>query len=160
MPGLGASQLELALEIGEGDIDVAHSHGRIDVTEQLHQDGEADAGAKHLCGVGMPELMRDDICGESERVTDLMQVIAELNQDSYFASGTRQKPSIGRQRIQRAEEAQAMYKITDEGIDGDHAFGLEFAEGDMNRPLVWPRGVQTVIGEIAAFADTHAGVAE
>ena len=89
-----------------------------------------------------------------------MQVIAELNQDSYFASGTRQEPSIGRQRIQRAEEAQAVYKITDEGIDGDHAFGLEFAEGDMNRPLVWPRGAQTVVGEIGAFADTHAGVAE
>ena len=33
MPGLGASQLELALEIGEGDIDVAHGHGRIDVTK-------------------------------------------------------------------------------------------------------------------------------
>ena len=160
MPGFGASQLELALEIGEGDIDVAHSHGRIEVAEQLHQDGEADARAKHLCGVGMPELMRDDICGESERVTDLMQVIAELNQDSYFASGTGQKPSIGRQRIQRAEEAQAMYKITDEGIDGDHAFGLEFAKGDMNRPLVWPSGVQTVIGEINAFANTHASVAE
>ena len=56
MPGFGASQLELALEIGEGDIDVAHSHGRIDVTEQLHQDGEADAAAKHLCGVGMPAI--------------------------------------------------------------------------------------------------------
>ena len=160
MPGFGASQLELALEIGEGDIDVAHGHGRIDVAEQFHQDGEADAGAKHLCGVGMPELMRDDICGESERVTDLMQVIAESNEESYFASGTRQKPSIGRQRIQRAEEAQAMDEITDEGIDGDHAFGFEFAEGDMNRPLVWPCGAQAVIGEVDAFADTHAGVAE
>ena len=36
MPGFGASQLELPLEIGEGYIDVAHGHGRIDVTEQLH----------------------------------------------------------------------------------------------------------------------------
>ena len=53
-----------------------------------------------------------------------------------------------------------MYEITDEGIDGDHAFGLEFAEGDMNGPLVWTRGAQAVIGEIDAFADTHAGVAE
>ena len=118
----------------------------------------ARTGAVDVLGWGARCL--DDIRGESERVTDLMQVIAELNQDSYFASGTRQKPSIGRQRIQRAEEAQAMYKITDEGIDGDHAFGLEFAEGDMNRPLVWPGGAETVIGEIGAFADTHAGVAE
>ena len=30
----------------------------------------------------------------------------------------------------------------------------------MNRPLVWPRGAQAVIGEIDAFADAHAGRAE
>ena len=136
MPGFGASQLELALEIGEGDIDVAHGHGRIDVAEQLHQDGEADAGAKHLCGVGMPELMGDDICGKSERVTDLMQVIAELNQDSHFASGSGQKPFMGRLRVEGAEEAQPVYEIAAEGIDGDHALGLQFSEGDMNRQLV------------------------
>src|SRR5664280_3086775 len=33
MPGFGASQLELAFEIGEGDIDVTHGHTRIDVAE-------------------------------------------------------------------------------------------------------------------------------
>jgi hypothetical protein len=33
MPGLGASQLKLAFEIGEGDIDIAHGHAWIDVTE-------------------------------------------------------------------------------------------------------------------------------
>src|ERR1039458_8697498 len=31
MPGFGASQMKLALEIGEGDIDIAHGHFRIDV---------------------------------------------------------------------------------------------------------------------------------
>ena len=136
MPGLGASQLELAFKIGEGHIDVAHGHSWIDVAEQLHQDWEADAGAKHLRGVGVPELMGDDICGKPERVAGLMEVIAELNQDRYFASRSCQKPPIGRQRIEGAEEAQPVYKITAEGIDGNHALGLEFAEGDMNRPLV------------------------
>jgi len=33
MPRFGASELELAFEIGEGDIDVAHGHTRIDVAE-------------------------------------------------------------------------------------------------------------------------------
>ena len=33
MPGLGAGQLELMLEISEGDIDVAQGHTRIDVVE-------------------------------------------------------------------------------------------------------------------------------
>ena len=41
-----------------------------------------------------------------------------------------------------------MHEIAAEGIDGNHALGLEFAEGNMNRPLVWPRGAQAVIGEI------------
>ena len=40
MPGFGAGQLELSFEIGEGDIDVAHGHSRIDMAKQLHQDGE------------------------------------------------------------------------------------------------------------------------
>ena len=108
----------------------------------------------------MPELMRDDSCGKSERVTDLMQVITELNNDGHFTSGSCQEPSIGWQRVERTEEAQAVNEITAEGIDGDHAFGLEFAEGNMDGPLVGPRGAQTVIGEIDAFADAHAGRAE
>ena len=33
MPGFGASQMELALEVGEGDIDVAHGHTRVNMTE-------------------------------------------------------------------------------------------------------------------------------
>ena len=92
MPGFGAGQLELAFEIGESNIDVAHGHCRIDVAKQLHQDGEADTRAKHLSGVRVSELMGDDSYGKSERVANLMKVVAELNQDSHFASRSRQKP--------------------------------------------------------------------
>ncbi len=160
MPGFGASHLELALEVGEGDIDIAHGHLGVDVAEQLHQNGEADAGAKHLRGVGMPELVGDDACGESEAVADPMQVIAELNNDGHFASRTCNEPSIGGQRIEGAEEAQTVNEVADEGIAGDHAFGLQLAEGNMDRPLVRAGGSQAVIRQIDAFADTHAGVAE
>jgi hypothetical protein len=66
------------------------------VAEKLHQDWEADSGAKHFCGIGMSELVWDDARGESERVADLMQVIAELNNDSHFTSWTRNEPSIER----------------------------------------------------------------
>ena len=66
----------------------------------------------------MPELMRDDSCGKSERVADLMQVIAELNQDGYFASGPCQEPPIGRQRVERTEEAQAVNEVTAEASMG------------------------------------------
>ena len=125
----------------------------------ISSDGEAHARAEHLRGVGMPKLVRDDTW-KAEGVAALMQVIAELNKDRNFASGSCQEPSIGGQRIEGAEEAQAVNEIADEGIDGDHAFGLKLAEGDMNGPLTGPRGAQTVIGEVGAFADAHAGVAE
>lgn len=160
MSRLGASQLELPLEIGQGDIDIAHGHGWIDMAESLHQDREADTGAQHLCGIGVPELMGDDLCGKSERVADLMQVIAELDEDSYFASGTRQKVAVIRQGIQGAEEAQAMHEIATEGIDGDHALGSEFTERDMNSPLVWGGSAQAVVRQIDTLTDAHAGVAD
>ncbi len=83
-----------------------------------------------------------------------------MNQDRNFASGARQQPPIERQRIERTEEAQAVNEVTAEGIDGDHALGLEFAEGNMNRPLFRPRTAQTVIRQVGAFADAHAGRAE
>jgi len=108
----------------------------------------------------VPELMRDDARGESERVADLMQVIAELNNDGHFTSGSCQEPSIGQQRVEGAEEAQTLDEIAAEGIDGDHAFGLEFAEGNMDGPLVRPRGAQTVIRQVDALADAHARRAE
>ena len=104
--------------------------------------------------------MRDDARGESERVADLMQVIAELNNDGHFTSGSCQEPSIGQQRVEGAEEAQTLDEIAAEGIDGDHAFGLEFAEGNMDGPLVRPRGAQTVIRQVDALADAHARRAE
>ena len=65
-----------------------------------------------------------------------------------------------RQWIQRTEEAQAMNEITNEGIDGDHTFGFELAQGHVNRPQVWTCGAQAVIGEVDAFSDAHSSVAE
>ena len=56
MPRLGARRL-LTFEIGEGDIDVAHGHTWIDVASSSSGRGKADPGAKHLGGVGMPELV-------------------------------------------------------------------------------------------------------
>ncbi len=94
----------------------------------------------------MPELVRDDASGESEGVADLMQVIAKLNHERYLASWARQEPPIGKQRIEEAEEAQAVNEIADEGVDGDHAFGFEFAERDMNGPPIGAGGTQAVRG--------------
>ena len=136
MPGFGTSQLKLPLEIGQGHIDIAHGHARTGVAEQFHHGSEAHASAKHFRSVGMPHLVGNDIYRKTDRVADHMQVVAEPGKETYFGSRPCQQLSIGRQRIQGAEEAQAVNEFTNEGIDGDHAFGFELAERDMNSPLI------------------------
>jgi len=59
-----------------------------------------------------------------------------------------------------AEEAQTLRRDHGRRHRWGHALGLEFAEGNMDGPLVRSRGAQTVIGEIDALADAHAGRAE
>ena len=66
MSWVGASELEFALQIGEGNVDVAHGHFPIDVSEQLHKDREADPGTRRLCGIGVSELVRNYACGQLE----------------------------------------------------------------------------------------------
>ena len=87
----------------------------------------------------MPKLVRDDAGGEAERMADLMQVITKLTNERIFAARTGQQPSIGRQRIQGTKESEALDEFTHKGIHGDHAFGFEFAERHMNRPLIRAR---------------------
>ena len=71
-----------------------------------------------------------------------------------------QEPSVVRQWIQRAEEAQSMNEITDEGINRNHAFRFEFAQRYVDRPLVRTYEVQAVIREVNTLADAHAGMAQ
>src|SRR5579863_3520470 len=88
-----------------------------------------------------------------------MQVIAELTKEGFFGAGTGQKPSIGRQRIKRTKELEASDELTHKGIDGDHPFCFELAEGYMNRPLIRAGGAKGIEGQIGTFTDAHAGVA-
>jgi hypothetical protein len=46
----------------------------------------------------MTTLVRDDVCGKAERVTDLMQIIAELTNECFFSARAGQESSIGRQK--------------------------------------------------------------
>jgi hypothetical protein len=89
-----------------------------------------------------------------------MQVIAELNNDSHFTSRTCNEPSVWRQRVEGAEEAEALDEFCDEGIAGDHAFGLEFTEGDMKSPLILASRAQAIEGQICTLSDTHASLAK
>src|SRR5712691_10188492 len=107
----------------------------------------------------MSTLVRDDAGGKAERVTDLMQVIAELTNECFFAARTGQEPSIGRQGIQGTKELETSDEFTHKGIHGDHTFCFEFAERNVNRPLIRADGAQAVEGQIGTFTDAHAGVA-
>jgi hypothetical protein len=107
----------------------------------------------------MSTLVRDDADGKAERVTDLMQVIAELTNECFFAARTGQEPSIGRQGIKGTKELEASDEFTHKGIHGDHTFCFEFAERHVNGPLIRAGGAQAIEGQIGTFTDAHAGVA-
>ncbi len=82
--------MKLALEIRQGDVHIAHGHiGRV-VPEQFHYSGETDPQANHFRGVGVSNLMRNDTGRQVKRMTDLMQVIAELTNERFFGVWTRQ----------------------------------------------------------------------
>src|SRR5436853_3735588 len=129
------------------------------MAEQFHQGRKGDAGAKHLGGIGMPQLMRDDARGNAERMADLTQVIAKAMKERVLGAGTGQKPSIRRQRIKETKESEALDEFTYEGVHGDQALGFELAERHMNRPLTRPGRVKAVVRQIGAFTDAHTGVA-
>ena len=160
MQRVRASQLELTLQVRESDVEVDHGHFGRGMAEHLHQCGEVHTAAKHLGGIGMSELMRDDASRKAGSGTDFIQIRAELANERVSGSGPRQQTAIGGRGIQRAEKAQTLDQIASEGIDRDHTFGFQLAEGYVNPPLIGAGGVEAIEGEIGGFADAHAGVAE
>jgi hypothetical protein len=76
-----------------------------------------------------------------------------------FSARAGQEPSIGRQGIKGTKELEASDEFTHKGIHGDHTFRLEFAERHVNRPLFRAGRAKAVEGQIGAFTDAHAGVA-
>src|SRR5262245_46942575 len=57
------------------------------MTEQFHQCRKIDSAAKHLAGIGVSELMRDDAAGNARRSSSFAQVGAQFA-DEYLP-GTR-----------------------------------------------------------------------
>ena len=53
-----------------------------------------------------------------------------------------------------------MDEFTHKGVHGDHALGFEFAERHVNRPLIRPGRAKAVVGQIGAFTNAHAGMAD
>ena len=129
MQRVGACQLELALQVGESDVEVDHGHLGGGMAEDLHQSGKIHAAAKELAGVGMSKLMGDNPSGNAGGGRNFVQIGAKLANERVPGSGPRQQVAIRSRRIQPAEEAEAMDQIAGEGIDRDHTFGFQLAEG-------------------------------
>src|SRR5438876_9993682 len=79
--------------------------------------------------------------------------------ERVFGSRTGQEASIRRQRIKETKESEALDEFTYKGVHRDHTFGFELAERHMNGPLIRPGRAKAVVGQIGAFTNAHAGVA-
>jgi hypothetical protein len=104
--------------------------------------------------------MRDYGGVNSGRIDGLPQCGSEpANQDvTGRVAGVTTIGLLGRSR--RAQRTDAVDQLTDGGIDGNPAFGFEFAQWYMDGPLVGAQGAQAIDGEIDTFADAHAGVTQ
>src|SRR6266568_7842481 len=103
--------------------------------------------------------MRHNARGDAERMADLVEVVAELTNERFFGERASQEPSISRQWIEGTKESEALDQFTNKGIHWDHAFRLEFAKRDVNRPLVLARRAEALKRQIGTLANAHASVA-
>ena len=56
MSGMGEGQVELALEILLGDLEILQGHVRALMTEEFHNSGKTDTRPQHLRAIGMPSM--------------------------------------------------------------------------------------------------------
>ena len=76
--------MQFALQVSEGDIEIQHGHVGRGVTEQFHDGGEIHSGAKHLTGISVSELVRNDALGNAGRGGPLVQVCTEVAQQGLL----------------------------------------------------------------------------
>ena len=57
---LGVGQLEFALQVGQGDIEIQHDHFRGSVIERFHDGRKRNDGTQHLAGIGVSKRVRND----------------------------------------------------------------------------------------------------
>ncbi len=130
------------------------------MAEEFHHSGEAYAGTKHFGGIGVAKLMRHNAREQAGGMADLVPVIAQLTDESFFGMRSWQQHAIGGEWIERSKEAKTLNQFTDEGVHRDHSFGLELAQRDLDCPLIRADGMQTVAAQIGAFTDPHAGMTD
>src|SRR6266566_7231292 len=104
--------MKLALQVSQGDVEIPDGHVRRLMAKQFHEDRKANAGAKHLRGVSVSELMRNDARGDAHGRSHLVKVAAQLTDQGFLRAWARQQQAIIWQGIKRAEEADTLDKFT------------------------------------------------
>ena len=134
-------------------------HGHVGpVAEQFHEGGKADAGAKHLSGIGVSKLVRDDAGGDSDGSDGIVQWRGVCGSTSVGRGGgpASKRPCRG---SRASEEAKALDELTNKGVDGT---SVRFSACREERE--WPTDpgpmVEAIEGQIDTFTDAHAGVAQ
>jgi hypothetical protein len=160
MPGLRSRQMKLPLQIGSSNVDVAHRHLGIDMPEQLHERRQAHPCAYHLTGICMPELVRNDAGGDTDRSDNIGKVRTELFYKRLLVARAGQEPAVQREWVERTEKAQTMDDLTNKRVHRDHPLGLQLPEGNVNGPPIRAGIVEAIVGKINTFPDAHSGVAD
>jgi hypothetical protein len=106
------------------------------------------------------KLVRHDACADTDSRGYFAQVATQFARQHFSPAWAGQQQSIGRKGIECAEKPQALHDFADKRVDRDHAFGLGFAQRDLDGPLIWPSGAETIARKVDAFADAHAGMAK
>lgn len=78
MAGMRAGQVELALQVGERDIEIDHGHLGGVMAEQFHQDRNINAATEHLAGIGVTELVRNNGARDAGSRSHLAEISAQL----------------------------------------------------------------------------------
>jgi hypothetical protein len=92
--GILQSAVKFSLHVEPGHLHVAHRHEDVFVSEEVHEYGQTDAQANHLCGIAMAQAMRSYLAGTTSTTCGVGQDLAETIVEACAAARARQQKSL------------------------------------------------------------------
>jgi len=91
--GILQSAVKFSLHVELGHLNVAHRHEDVFVSEEVHEYGQTDAKANHLCGIAMAQAMRSYLAGTTSTTCGVSQDLAEAVVEACAAARARKQKS-------------------------------------------------------------------
>ena len=141
MGGVLTGLMEFALQILLGNLHVPQAHVDFFVPQEPHESGKAHSELEHLGRETVPQSVRCQMGGATGALGSLIQRRSESGHKDISATTTtwQQEALRGGEACGRDRTAQGNDPLHDPphlGIGWHQAFGVQFAEGNMERPLV------------------------